>query len=148
MVSLLNCGMLVQRIGKHSKTFLSYLGHGFNLFTGVIVLLGAMRTSKYQRVRKSVLLKTLDAKSKQILKINVLEYLYLGTLGALSGVLLSLLSSQLLAIFVFKSAFLPYLVPFLILFPGIVMLVLVIGMSNSLSIIKHPPLVVLCEELA
>ncbi len=118
----------------------------FSILTGVIVLLGAIRTSKYQRTRESVLLRTLGAKSKQILNINALEYIYLGVLGGLSGVLLSLLSSQLLAIFVFKTAFAPSIVPFLILFPGIVLLVLVIGLSNSMDIIKKPPLVVLRKE--
>lgn len=120
----------------------------FSILTGIIVLLGAIRTSKFQRIRESVLLRTLGAKSRQIININALEYLYLGVLGALSGVFLSLLGSQLLAVFVFKSPFVPSLVPFLILFPGIVLLVLVIGLSNSLAIIKKPPLEVLRKETA
>ena len=120
----------------------------FSILTGVIVLLGAIRTSKFQRIRESVLLRTLGAKSKQIININALEYIYLGVIGGLSGVLLSLLSSQLLAVFVFKSPFVPSLIPFLVLFPGIVILVLVIGLSNSLSIIKQPPLVVLRKEVS
>lgn len=118
----------------------------FSILTGIIVLLGAIKTSKFQRIRESVLLRTLGAKSKQILRINALEYIYLGVLGALSGVFLSLLGSQLLAIFVFKSAFVPSLVPFLVLFPGIVILVLIIGLSNSVSIVKQPPLAVLRKE--
>ncbi len=118
----------------------------FSILTGIIVLLGAIRTSKFQRIRESVLLRTLGAKSKQIININALEYLYLGFLGSFSGVLLSLISSQLLAVFVFKTAFVPSLIPFLILCPGIVILVLVIGLSNSLGIINQPPLVVLRKE--
>ncbi|MFO7721576.1 MAG: FtsX-like permease family protein, partial [Gillisia sp.] len=49
----------------------------FSILTGIIVLLGAVRTSKYQRIKESVLLRTLGAKSDQILKILALEYLYL-----------------------------------------------------------------------
>ena len=119
----------------------------FSILTGVIVLLGAIRTSKYQRIRESVLLRTLGAKGKQILNINALEYIYLGVLGGLSGVLLSLLGSQLLAWLVFESAFTPSLFPFLVLFPGIVLLVLIIGLSNSLSVIRKPPLEVLRKEV-
>ncbi|MBC8768516.1 ABC transporter permease [Arenibacter sp. BSSL-BM3] len=118
----------------------------FSILTGIIVLLGAVRTSKYQRIRESVLLRTIGAKSKQILKIVALEYLYLGILGGLSGILLSLISSQLLAMFVFESPFTPSLFPFLVLFPGITVLVLLIGLGNSIGVIKSPPLEVLRKE--
>lgn len=118
----------------------------FSILTGIIVLVGAVRTSKYQRIKESVLLRTIGAKSSQILKIAALEYIYLGILGALSGILLSLLSSQLLAWWVFDSAFTPSAIPFLVLLPGIILLVLIIGLGNSLSVIKNPPLQVLRKE--
>ena len=118
----------------------------FSIFTGIIVLLGAVRTSKYRRIRESVLLRTLGAKSSQILKITALEYLYLGALGSLSGILLSLIGSQLLAWLLFDIRFLPSLTPFLIIFPAITLLVLAIGLGNSLGIIKSPPLEVLRKE--
>lgn len=119
----------------------------FSIFTGIIVLLGAVKTSKYQRIRESVLLRTLGARSNQILKITALEYLYLGVLGSLSGILLSLLSSQLLAWLVFDTPFIPSLIPFLVLLPGITLLVLAIGLGNSISVIKSPPLEVLRKEV-
>ncbi|MEG9328547.1 FtsX-like permease family protein [Salinimicrobium catena] len=118
----------------------------FSIFTGVIVLLGAVRTSKYQRIRESVLLRTIGARSRQILKITALEYLYLGALGSLSGILLSLIASQLLAWLLFDASFLPSIIPFLIIFPAITLLVLAVGLGNSLGIIKSPPLEVLRKE--
>lgn len=120
----------------------------FSILTGIIVLLGAVRTSKYQRIKESVLLRTVGARSSQIMKILALEYLYLGVLGALSGILLSLISSQLLAWLVFDSPFVPSLFPFLVLLPSIALLVLVIGLTNSLSVINSPPLEVLRKESA
>ena len=119
----------------------------FSILTGIIVLIGAVRTSKYQRIKESVLLRTLGAKSEQILKILALEYLYLGILGALSGILLSLISSQLLGYFVFETTFVPSWVPFIILLPGLILLVMGIGLGNSFSVITSPPLVVLRKEL-
>ena len=118
----------------------------FSILTGIIVLLGAVRTSKYQRIKESVLLRTLGAKSDQILKILALEYLYLGVLGGLTGILLSLISSQMLAWFLFDSPFIPSWIPFLVLFPGIVLLVMTIGLANSRSVITSPPLEVLRKE--
>ena len=119
----------------------------FSIFTGIIVLLGAVRTSKYQRIRESVLLRTLGARSNQILKITALEYLYLGILGSLSGILLSLVSSQLLAWLVFDTPFIPSFIPFVALLPGITLLVLAIGLGNSIGVIKSPPLEVLRKEV-
>ena len=115
----------------------------FSVITGLIVLVGAVRTSKFQRIKESVLLRTLGARSNQILKILALEYFFLGVLGTLSGILLSLISSQLLAWLVFDTAFAPSLFPFLVLAPVIVLLVMIIGLANSRSVIKSPPLEVL-----
>ena len=118
----------------------------FSILTGIIVLIGSVRNSKYQRIRESVLLRTLGAQSKQILKINALEYFFLGVLGSGVGVLLSLLSSFLLAYFIFDTPFIPSWVPFLVVLPGITLLVLAIGLMNSRGVLNSPPLQVLRKE--
>ncbi|MCW5515909.1 ABC transporter permease [Muriicola sp. Z0-33] len=118
----------------------------FSILTGIIVLIGAVRTSKYRRIKESVLLRTLGAKNVQILKITALEYLYLGMLGSLFGILLSLISAFLLAIFVFETTFNPSWMPFLVLLPGITLLVLAIGITNSRSVLNSPPLEVLRKD--
>lgn len=119
----------------------------FSILTGFIVLIGSVRNSKYQRIKESVLLRTLGAKSKQILKITALEYVYLGILGSLTGILLSLVGSQLLAVFIFQEPFIPSGIPFLVFLPAITILVVVIGLSNLKSVLKSPPLEVLRKEV-
>ena len=119
----------------------------FSILTGIIVLIGSVRTSKYQRIKENVLLRTLGAKNKQILRITALEYCYLGLLGGGIGIMLSLLGSFLLAKFVFEVSFVPSLIPFLVVLPGILMLVLLIGLLNSRSVLQSPPLEVLRKEV-
>jgi len=119
----------------------------FSILTGIIVSIGSVRNSKYQRIKESVLLRTLGAKSKQILQITALEYVFLGMLGSLVGILLSLISSQLLAVFLFKEPFIPSAIPFLVFLPGITLLVLLIGLTNIRSVLKSPPLEVLRKEV-
>ncbi|UMB55490.1 ABC transporter permease [Lutibacter sp. A64] len=119
----------------------------FSILTGIIVLIGSVRNSKYQRIKESVLLRTLGAKSKQIVRITALEYVYLGLLGSLVGIVLSLISSQLLATLLFKESFMPSVIPFLIFLPGITVLVLIIGLSNIRTVLKSPPLEVLRKEV-
>ncbi|WP_106147718.1 ABC transporter permease [Flagellimonas meridianipacifica] len=118
----------------------------FSILTGIIVLIGSVRTSKYQRIKENVLLRTLGAKNKQILRITVLEYFYLGLLGGGIGIVLSLLGSLLLAQFVFEVSFVPSAIPFLVVLPSILILVLLIGMLNSKSVLQSPPLEVLRKE--
>ncbi len=118
----------------------------FSILTGVIVLIGSVRNSKYQRIKESVLLRTLGAKSKQILQINAFEYLYLGLLGSAMGLILAFIGGQLLATFVFKTDFIPSWIPFVVVVPCITLLVLLIGLFNSKSVLKSPPLEVLRKE--
>jgi len=118
----------------------------FSILTGIIVLIGSVRTSKYQRIKESVLLRTLGAKNKQILKISALEYLLLGLVGSLVGILLALVSAALLAIFVFQEAFVPSLIPFFVFLPVISILVLLIGLSNIRAVLQSSPLEVLRRE--
>jgi len=119
----------------------------FSILTGIIVLIGSVRTSKYQRIKESVLLRTLGAKNKQILKITALEYLFLGILGSLVGILLALVSSFLLALIVFEEPFVPSGIPFLVFLPAISLLVLAIGLSNIRSVLSSSPLEVLRKTL-
>jgi len=118
----------------------------FSILTGIMVLIGSVRTSKYQRIKESVLLRTLGAKNKQILKITALEYVFLGLLGSLVGIILALLSSLCLALFVFKEPFVPSLIPFVVFLPGITLLVLAIGLSNIQTVLKSSPLEVLRRD--
>ena len=119
----------------------------FSIATGFIVLIGSVRNSKYQRIKESVLLRTLGAKSKQILEITALEYVYLGVLGSLTGILLSLFSSQLLATLLFKEPFIPSAIPFIVFLPLITLLVVIIGLVNLKSVLQSPPLEVLRKEV-
>lgn len=119
----------------------------FSIITGIIVLIGSVRTSKHQRIKESVLLRTLGAKNKQILRITALEYLLLGIVGSLVGIVLALVSALLLALFVFKEAFVPSIIPFVVFLPAISILVLGIGLSNIRGVLSSSPLEILRKEM-
>ncbi len=119
----------------------------FSIITGLIVLIGSVRTSKYQRIKESVLLRTLGAKNRQLVRIAALEYLFLGLLGSLVGILLALVSSLCLALFVFNESFSPSFMPFVVFLPGVTLLVLAIGLSNIRTVLSSSPLEVLRREV-
>ncbi len=119
----------------------------FSILTGLLVLVGSVVISRYQRMRESVLLRTLGASRRQILTINALEYLLLGSLASLTGIGLALIGSYLLAIFTFEVSFSLEAVPLLALFGGITSLTVIIGLFNSRGVLNQPPLEVLRKEI-
>lgn len=118
----------------------------FSIATGLIVLASAVATSRFQRIRESVLLRTLGASKKQLIRILSVEYLFIGVLAALSGLILSLLSTLLLGYFYFDLTFTPNL---WVIVGGIgilTLLTILIGMLNSRGIYNKTPLEVLRLE--
>jgi len=115
----------------------------FSIITGIVVLIASVRISKYQRIQESVLLRTLGASRKQIVAITALEYLFLGALSALTGILIALSGSWLLAKYSFEIPFAINLVPVLALFFIISILTLIIGLLNSRGVLNKPPLEIL-----
>ena len=57
----------------------------FSVVTGVLVLVSAIAASRRQRVRESVLLKTLGATRAQIVRMLFTEYALLGAIGSVGG---------------------------------------------------------------
>ncbi|TCC92452.1 FtsX-like permease family protein [Pedobacter frigiditerrae] len=119
---------------------------GFSMATGWIVLLSAVLTSKNQRIKESILLRTLGASGKQVLIINAIEYFFLGVLAAGAGLILSISGSWLLAKYSFDATFTPPLVPILVLFSIVVGLVVITGVLSTRNILNQPPLKILRNE--
>lgn len=116
---------------------------GFSILIGLIVLISSLFLSKYQRIRESVLLRTLGAVRKQIYQINAVEYALLGTLSALTGIGLAVLGSFLLAKFAFELAFVLNWWPIVGIFVFIVGLTVAIGLWNSREVVRNSPLEIL-----
>ena len=118
----------------------------FSILTGLLVLASSVVISKYQRLRESVLLRTLGASRAQILQITALEYGLLGLLAALSGILLSVVGTWALARFVFKVPYQPAILPLVIISFTVTALTVLIGVFNSREVLVRPPLDVLRGE--
>lgn len=77
----------------------------FSLAMGIPVLFSAVAASRRDRLRESVLLKTLGATRRQIGRILFSEYALLGTLGGACGMGLSTIGGWALVRFVFEAPF-------------------------------------------
>ncbi len=147
-ISTIDLGLVLQTVeevlGKVS--FVIRFMALFSILTGLIVLVGSVLLSRFQRIQESVLLRTLGANRRQVLTINALEYFILGSLATLGGIVLALISSSLLAVFTFETVFVPPLLPTLAIYVGLTGLTLLIGLLNSRGVLNQPPLEVLRKE--
>jgi putative ABC transport system permease protein len=69
------------------------------------VLFSAVAATRRERLREAVLLKVLGATRKQVGRMLVTEYLVVGTLGSMVGILLSGLAAWSITHFIFKVPF-------------------------------------------
>ncbi len=120
---------------------------GFSILTGLIVLISSLLLSKFQRIRESVILRTLGAKKRQIFLINLTEYFMIGSLAAFSGILISVLSSYLIVKFQLDFDYQINVFPLILVFLFIVGMTVFIGLFNSREVVNNSPLEVLRKEL-
>ncbi len=144
-VSVIDLGLILKTLDEllSKISFVIQFMAAFSMATGWIVLISAVLTSRGQRLRESVLLRTLGASRKQILAITTIEYLFLGAFSAGAGIILALGGSWLLAVFSFDTSFTPSLLPVLLLFVLICFLVVLTGVLSSRKVLNTPPLAVL-----
>ncbi|MBE7178337.1 MAG: ABC transporter permease, partial [Mucilaginibacter polytrichastri] len=119
---------------------------GFSILTGVVVLIASVMISKYQRIRESVLLRTMGASRRQIFVITSIEYFSLGAISAFTGIVLSVAATWALAYFQFDAPFRPDVAFLAALLLAISLLTLLIGLVNSRGIVNRSPLEVLRRE--
>ncbi len=147
-VSAVNLEVVLQTVGEifDRVTFVLRFMASFTIATGLVVLISSILTSRYQRVKESVLLRTLGAQGRQIRSIMAIEYVLLGSLSALAGIILAGISSFALSRWVFEVPFyFPWGAP-LIMVVGVSLITLLTGLANSRGIASHPPLEILREE--
>ena len=116
----------------------------FTLGTGTLVLVGALATSRFQRIREGALLRTLGATRAQLFRIVLSEYLSLGLLAAAGGAACSPGSpAGRWRGSCSTGRFTLPCVPFAGLGAAVVALTVAVGLANSREVIRRPPLEVL-----
>jgi putative ABC transport system permease protein len=115
----------------------------FSTVAGVFVLIGALSTSRYQRMRESALLKTLGARRRVVLQILTVEYAVLGSLATAAGLVLAILAGWLMTWTVFEVPFRLDLGRIGTVWLWITGVTVVVGLIGSQGALARPPLAVL-----
>jgi putative ABC transport system permease protein len=116
-----------------------------SLGLGVPVLFSAVAATRRDRLREGVLLKTLGATRRQIVRIMLSEYALLGTLGALTGVILSTLAAWGLMRVIFRMAFSPAVGPLALVAGAMIGLAVTIGLLTGRDVFSETPMAALRE---
>lgn len=119
----------------------------FTVVTGLLVLLSALITGRYQRIQESVLLRTLGASRAQICQILAVEYLALGFLAAVTGILLAIAAAWALSRFLFHTAFVLAVGPLVAALCLVPLITVVAGLLTSRGVLNQPPLAILRSEV-
>lgn len=133
-------GRIVDKVGTAVR-FMAL----FSLLMGIPVLFSAVSATRRERIRESVLLKTLGATRAQILRILLTEYALLGVLGSLTGLVLAIGGGWALVHFVFHVGYSPSLLPALIIAAVMTAIAVVIGVIAGRGVFKETAMAALRE---
>ncbi len=149
-VSAIDIGLVLETVRNFIDkiTFVIQFIGLFSIITGLIVLAGSAATGRFQRIREAVLLRTLGARKKQVVKIQIIEYVMLGIMASITGLALSLGASFLIGYFYFDIIFTPNFFTIGVEILILTALVLIIGLLNTRGLHNKPPLEVLRGEAA
>lgn len=132
----------LSRILNNVTLAVSFLG-GFVLLCGVLILIGSIAMTKFQRIYEVAVLKTLGAKRKVLLTILFVEYGLLGLVAGMIGALAAIGLSYAVTRFVFE---IPWDFSPALMLSGIsitVALVTIVGVVSSFNVLTRKPLAIL-----
>jgi putative ABC transport system permease protein len=119
---------------------------GIALFGGMLILIGAVAMTKFQRVYEAAILRTLGASSRTLTAMLAGEYTTLGLLAGVIGASGALVLSWAVCRFVFEIEWVP--APGLLIAGALItaVLVAVIGVIASGDVLRRKPLATLRAE--
>ena len=144
-VSVLDLSRLQETIDailQRANQGIRFLGV-FSTVAGVLVLIGALSTSRYQRMRESALLKTLGATRRVVLKVLTVEYAVLGSLATAAGLVLAIFAGWMMTWTVFEVPFRLDLARLGSVWLWVTAVTVVVGLIGSRGVVSRPPLAVL-----
>jgi putative ABC transport system permease protein len=119
---------------------------GLVLFTGILILVGAVAMTKFRRVYEAAILKTLGASSRLVGSVLLVEYGLLGLLAGAVGALGGSVLGWALSRFVFEIPWEPAVGDTLAGLVLTTVLVALVGLVSSLDVLRRKPLATLRAE--
>ena len=124
-------------------TFVIRFMASFSILTGLLVLIGSIFLSRRQRIKESILLRTLGASSQTVILINAIEYFLLGITASLTGIILAIATTFVLSKWVFSVPFSMDIKATAIICIALSLITMILGWLGARGLLKKSPLEVL-----
>ena len=134
----------IQKVVQQITVVVRFLA-GFSILSGLVILASSIASTHFRRVREVVVLKTLGAKRNHIAAVFSVEFIVLGLLAGLVGVIFANLLSRVLLHRLDVAFHVEWLATAVALV-GTAVLATVTGWAASFRILGQKPLQVLREE--
>src|SRR5262245_49107613 len=119
---------------------------GLVLFSGVLILIGAVAMTKFQRVYEAAVFKTLGANTRTIARMLLFEYGVLGSLAGLIGSVGAIGLTWGVSKYALEITWRVFVGEHVAAVGLTALLVAVIGVASSLDVLRHKPLATLRAE--
>ena len=119
---------------------------GLVLLSGVLILIGAVAMTKFQRVYEAAVFKTLGANTRTIARMLLIEYSVLGLLAGLIGSLAAVALTWGISRFAIDIPWRVYTLEHSMGVLITMLLVAAVGVLSSLDVLRHKPLATLRAE--
>ena len=119
---------------------------GLVLFAGMLILIGAVSMTKFQRVYEAAILKTLGASSRLIATMLLLEYGVLGAIAGTVGALGAIVLSWAVARYALEMTWHAVPAVTIVGIGATSVCVAAIGVLASIDVLRHKPLATLRAE--
>lgn len=147
-VSSIDLSLITQTIGRivdRVATAVRFMAL-FSVIMGIPVLFSAVSSTRRERIRESVLLKTLGATRAQIMRILVTEYALLGVLGSLTGLVLATVAGWALIHYVFEVGYTPAFGPAVAITAAMMAIAISIGVIAGRGVFRETAMTALRES--
>jgi len=118
----------------------------FSILSGIIIMASSIASTRYQRIREAVLLKTLGATRAQVARIQAAEFLIIGLVAGLIGGLLAAAAARYLLGNLLDTDFEFRWIPFLAGTAATAIIAIVTGWVANRGVLNHKPLEILREN--
>jgi putative ABC transport system permease protein len=118
----------------------------FSIAAGVLIIISSVLATRFARVQEAVYFKILGARGRFVLTVFTLENLFIGLVSALQALAISQIASWIICTRVFDIAYQPKPEASLLMVLATGCLVIGVGLSASISILKKRPVIFLREQ--